>query len=387
MIAQSKHRIPFAFVTAPRIRKCVILIDGLNSPHGTEMLAMLVASSLRKLAWEVTIHTGLYTRKRSAWAALLKAHGIKVHHPGFWFLNRFYLPYRVAVRRFWSWCKKHQPDVIWSPSNDMLTCLALKERPLSSAPFFVHDPSEAANCPNYPDLWYQVCNRISALSVHGEKQRVGAVTEYNLTCPVEVIYPASSRPVQFSGLGEVETKIRFGQFGRMFSMKGTLFAVAAFAQVLSRGIDAQLHFFGDGPFRAATQELASSLGIQDRVFMHGSYVHTDLDRLVSTIDVGIMPSIYEGFGLVMLELMSRGRPVIASDVGSSREVLEKLDAGLVVPRADTAALAEAMHIMATNPGRLREMGANAEAAWKIHFTPEAMTERYISFWKHHGANL
>jgi len=375
------------FVTETQNRKCVILIDGLNSPHGTEMLAVLVACSLRKLQWEVTIHTGHYSRNSSPWTDLLESHKIEVCHPGFWFLNRYHLPYRVTVRRFWNWCNKHSPHVIWSPTNDMLTCLALKKRPPHSHPFFVHDPNEAANCSHYPKLWLQICDRIDALSVHGERQRVGAIQIYKVNCPVEIVYPASKRPDHFTELGAVETTVRFGQFGRMFSMKGTLFAVAAFAQALLRGINAELHFFGDGPFRPATEELASSLGIQDRVFMHGSYVHTDLDHLVSLIDVGLMPSIYEGFGLVMLELMSRGRPVIASDVGSSREVLEKFDAGLVVQPADTASLAAAMVHLSSEPARLREMGRNAEIAWQEHFTPEAMTDRYLAFWRRHGARI
>lgn len=316
---------------------------------------------------------------------MLHQYEIPVRHPGFWLLNRFHLPYKTSVCQLWNWCGKNSPHVIWSPTNDMLTCLALEARPANSAPFFVHDPSEAANCPHYPALWYQVCNRIDALSVHGENQRLGALKNYQITKPVEVVYPGSLRPQICSELRAHEGVVRFGQFGRMFSCKGTLFAVAALAQVLARGVQAELHFFGDGPFRSATEELAASLGIQEKVFMHGSYFNNDLDRLVSNIDVGLMPSVYEGFGLVMLELMSRGRPMITSDVGSSREVLEQFDAGIVVPRADPTALADAMECICKQPELLIRKAANAKTVWESRFTPEATTARYIEFWRRHGA--
>lgn len=361
-----------------------MVIDGITSPHGTEMLAVLLAITLRQRGWRIVIHTGHFERRRSAWAALLRENQIKVYHPGFWRLTRFELPKRVATWRFWRWCRRFRPDVIWSPTNDVLTCLVLKQRPKDSAPFFVHDPSEASACPNYPKLWFEVCQRVDALSVHGERQLAGALQCYKIKKPVEVVYPSSMAPKKYLPLGDVEQVVRFGQFGRIFSVKGTLFAVAAFAHAMEKGLRAELHFFGDGPLRGATEELAGSLGIQASVFFHGPYLYTDLDRLVGMIDVGLMPSIYEGFGLVMLELMSRGRPVIATAVGSCREVLEQFDAGIVVPRADTTGLAAAMVDLGTKPARLREMANNARTTWEAHFTPEAMTDRYLEFWRRHG---
>ena len=109
--------------------------------------------------------------------------------------------------------------------------------------------------------------------------------------------------------------------------------------------------------------------------------------MIPQIDVGLMPSIYEGFGLVMLELMSRGRPVISSDVGSSREVLEQLGGGVVVRRADTHELAAAMERFCVDRELGQRLGTAASRVWSECFTPDAMFDRYLAFWRSGGARI
>ena len=173
--------------------------------------------------------------------------------------------------------------------------------------------------------------------------------------------------------------MRFGYFGRFASMKGLHFLVGAFCAIAGR-YDCELHLHGDGPEMPAIRELVRSLQLQGHIIFHGAYAQSELDDLIEAVDVGIMPSTYEGFGIVMLELMSRGRPVIASDVGSSREVLEEMGGGWVVPKADTAALSECMKFCVENPDEVRKAGRAGEEVWMKSFSPEKMFERYLRFW-------
>ena len=83
----------------------------------------------------------------------------------------------------------------------------------------------------------------------------------------------------------------------------------------------------------------------------------------------------------------RGRPVIATDVGSASEVLGKAGGGVVVGRADTASLAEAMLRYARDPELVTRHGEQAQQLWEQHFTPEAMLERHVSFWQSLGIEL
>lgn len=365
---------------------CLIVVDALDAPHGTEMFACIVARELHRRGWRLRFHTAHYAEKRSAWAGLVREIGAPVWHPHFWFLTRYELPCLVSAKFFRRVSRQFAPDLIWSPTTDTLASLCLRENALMhGAPFFVHDPNDASMCPRLPAKWPEVCGLTTAMSVHGTRQLQGARAAYGITRPVEVVWPGSLPPAQDPVLPSFDRKpVRFGQFGRLYSMKGALFTVAAFAKCLRAGCEAELHFYGGGPQRGDAWELATSLGIADKVVFHGSYHHTEMDRLMAEVDVGLMPSLYEGFGLVMLELMARGRPVISTDVGSSKEVLEAFDCGMVVPRADVDALASAMITAASHPERMRRMSHHARQTWLEHFTPQAFVDRLLAFWGRHG---
>jgi glycosyltransferase involved in cell wall biosynthesis len=257
-----------------------------------------------------------------------------------------------------------------------------------SVPFFVHDPSEASSkCPHYVAPWFEVCHRVTGLSTHGLRQQESARGYYRLERPIGVVHPACLEPAKTLEPRLPEKTIHFGLFGRVRSEKGTLFAIGAFRQLLQLGAQARLTIYGSGPMEPDARELVSSLGLNDHIRFHGPYQPEEFDSLVATVDVGLMPSIYEGFGIVMLELMARGRPVIATDVGSSQEVIGRWGAGIVVERADTGALAAAMHEYCRNPERIVADGAVARRVWEENYTVDAMAERYLSFWRSCGAEV
>lgn len=374
-------------MSAGGVKSCAVVVDGLESPHGTEMFAVLMAAALKERGWVLRFHAARYFPDKSCWAGLLNSLQIQVERPRFWFLTRHYLPHRLAVRQFWRSCRQQRPDVIWSPTTDMMTCLALQKKPRSAPPFFVHDPNDASACTYYPKLWPQVCNGVTALSVHGQRQRQGALSAYKIERPVGVVWPASMAPGRQVAPPFRDGVIRFGQFGRLYDMKGALLSISALGRCLQAGGRAELHFHGDGPQREEAQALARSLGVGQYVFFHGSYSYDKLDELMADVDVGLMPSSYEGFGLVMLELMSRGRPVISTDVGSSHEVLTGMHCGMVVPCGDEVALGAAMAEAIRQREKMQEMGVRAHEVWNSHFTTQAFATRMIEFWRNNGAAI
>ena len=108
--------------------------------------------------------------------------------------------------------------------------------------------------------------------------------------------------------------------------------------------DVHVVFVGTGSRLEQCQELSRSLGIQDRVHFLG--VRDDIRDLLSGADIAVVSSHWEGFGLVAVEAMANGLPVIASDVEGLKQVVE--GAGLLFSVGDEKALAEHVRSLLSN---------------------------------------
>jgi glycosyltransferase involved in cell wall biosynthesis len=110
--------------------------------------------------------------------------------------------------------------------------------------------------------------------------------------------------------------------------------------------------FGDGRERA--ERLAAELGLEDAVRFCG--IRRDVPRLLAASDVFVMSSLWEGFGLVFLEAMSAGLPVLATKVSGVPEVVAEGATGLLVPPSDVQAFAAGLTALAADPERREAMG-------------------------------
>jgi len=107
-----------------------------------------------------------------------------------------------------------------------------------------------------------------------------------------------------------------------------------------------LDIFGDGDERVRIQETIATLNLQDRITMHGT-IERPAEALAK-IDVLVLPSEAEGFGLVLIEAMAAGVPVIGTNVSGIRDVIEDCVSGLLVPVSNPPALAMAIRRVAGN---------------------------------------
>ena len=102
-------------------------------------------------------------------------------------------------------------------------------------------------------------------------------------------------------------------------------------------------------------------------------------RYFNMADIGIQLSIEpEAFGLVFLEAMSRGKPVIGARIGGIPEVVGH-DAGILVDASDSDAAAAAIVRLATSPDLRRQMGEAGHYRWQKHFTLDRMVDDYADF--------
>jgi glycosyltransferase involved in cell wall biosynthesis len=159
--------------------------------------------------------------------------------------------------------------------------------------------------------------------------------------------------------------------GRLIPVKGHLVLLRALAQARSRVPGLTLDLAGHGPLEPALKAYVRELGLDEAVRFLGFV--SPVQRAVEDAAVVVVPSLGEGFGMVALEAMERGRPVIASAVGGLPEIVADGVTGLVVPAGDAEALADAIVELAADLPRAAEMGLAGRERAVASFTPEQAT--------------
>jgi glycosyltransferase involved in cell wall biosynthesis len=146
------------------------------------------------------------------------------------------------------------------------------------------------------------------------------------------------------------TEFVFGNVGRLHEQKGHKFLLQAFAIINN---PAQLMIVGDGRLREELTTLAAKLEISDRVLFLGA--RDDIQEFLSAIDIFIMPSLWEGQPIALLEALAIGKPCIASAVDGIPEIIADGTNGYLVNPKDVESLARAMDLAIENP----------ELLWKL----------------------
>lgn len=157
--------------------------------------------------------------------------------------------------------------------------------------------------------------------------------------------------------GHAATTAAFGAPGRVVVTVGRLAEPKAYDVLLrAHALATQPHdlvIVGDGPDRAALEGLAAELGISDTVHFTGFL--SDPQPLIARADLFVLSSRYEGLGLVLVEALAHGTPVISTDCAGPRYVLDHGRLGDLVPVEDAQLLATAIDRHLSDPSRLLRM--------------------------------
>jgi glycosyltransferase involved in cell wall biosynthesis len=161
--------------------------------------------------------------------------------------------------------------------------------------------------------------------------------------------------------------------GRLHPVKGHSIFLRAAAGLLKSRPGLRFVVVGCGPERDRLEEYARLLNISDSVIFTGFV--TDVGDILPDLNLLVIPSLWEGFGLTALEAMVAGVPVVATSVGGLPEVVEHGSTGLLVPPADDAALARGISWMLDHPGEALEMSEAARAVMEQKFTASVMARK------------
>lgn len=145
-----------------------------------------------------------------------------------------------------------------------------------------------------------------------------------------------------------------GVVGRLEEQKGHAYLFDGWTSVLSDVPDTRLLVVGDGTLRAALEERARALGIAHSVLFAG--FRADMPRVLDALDVLALPSLYEGMPLTAIEASAMAKPVVATAVDGTPEVIRDGRTGRLVPPREPAALAHALRALLRDPAGARRMG-------------------------------
>jgi glycosyltransferase involved in cell wall biosynthesis len=173
-----------------------------------------------------------------------------------------------------------------------------------------------------------------------------------------------------SELGVPADAFLVGNVGRLAPQKGQRHLVAAMPLLVERVPQAHLVIVGGGDLEDYLRELSIEFGVSERVHVLGP--RKDVPAIMHALDVFAMPSIWEGFGLVLLEAMAAARPIVASRVATIPEVVVDGETGLLVPAGDSVALADALVRLAAEPELAQRLGEAGQQRLRQHFSVEKM---------------
>jgi len=175
--------------------------------------------------------------------------------------------------------------------------------------------------------------------------------------------------------------------GRLIERKGAEFAIRALAELRRKGRAARLTIVGDGPERPRLEALIKELGLFGIAELAGALSHESVAEHYRSASVLLMPAVtdwkgeQEGFGMVLVEAMATGLPVVATRSGGIPDVVTDGVTGLLVPERDPAALASAAAHILDDPSLASTLVEAARRELDTRFAPDAIARGYEAVYR------
>lgn len=244
------------------------------------------------------------------------------------------------------------------------------------------------------DLWRVVRNRVLEAVPCRFAQRVVAVSRRNyyefllrklvrsdrLVCipnPVEIdrLPDPSTAQERRASLGFTSEYCNVLSIGRLADQKRVDWLLYSWARVAARGAKAHLWVVGDGPERERLLALTRELQIGHSCTFLGERLNGI--EYIAAADIVAMTTMYESFGLVALEAMACGVPVVANQVAGVEDTVRNDIDGYLVPPGDIDAFADALLTLIEHPERRNEMGENGRVRAR-EFSKRVVMPHYLS---------
>lgn len=224
------------------------------------------------------------------------------------------------------------------------------------------------------------CKKLIALSEHVKKYMLATgIRDAN---KIEVVYYGLDWS-KYDNLGDYsyirkefkigEEEKLIGTVARLTEQKGLNYLLKAFARVLETEPKCKLIIVGRGGLEKELKDLSRKLRIEDKVIFTG--FRKDIPEIMSNIDIFVLPSLWEGLGLVLLEAMAAKKPIVATNVGAIPEIVLDGKTGILVLPANTEALADGILRLIKQRNLAKTMGEAGRERLEVHFGIEKMVKK------------
>jgi L-malate glycosyltransferase len=167
-------------------------------------------------------------------------------------------------------------------------------------------------------------------------------------------------------------RITIGTAARLSEAKGLEYLIVAISQLVKRHPNIQLVIAGDGELKGSLQQMVNDLGISDHVVFAG-YIQ-DVQNLMYSFDIFVLPSLQEALPLACAEAMSLGKAIVGTNVGGIPEQVVDGETGFVVPAKDPAALADRIHSLIADPELMKRFAQKSYERYQEKFTVRVMLD-------------
>lgn len=204
-----------------------------------------------------------------------------------------------------------------------------------------------------------------ALSLHMPERRMSVI--------VNGVAPPSSDMAQTirASFGIAPDAFVFGFIGRLSAQKAPERLIAAFKSAAASVRNSHLVMVGDGELESSLRKAIADSGLQNRMHLTSAFTGP---QAAPAFDLLLMPSRYEAMSYVMLEGAAAGKPIIATDIGGARTVIEDGRNGFILPNSDDTSLLAKTMVKAAVPETFEALSAAAEHL-KDRFTLDVMLDQ------------
>lgn len=197
-----------------------------------------------------------------------------------------------------------------------------------------------------------------------DEQRIHVI--YNGIDPAPFQQPAKTCLRSILSLSKQAALIGF--VGQLDERKGIACLLEAFARTDGLFPQAHLLLVGEGRLKTMVERFAADNGLGNRIHLLG--FQKNVEEVMKAIDMLVLPSLWEGFGIVLIEAMAAGKPTITTNVSSMPEIVVDGETGRLVPVNDVSALSTAMNELLADPTNATRWGENGRRRVVKHFTIE-----------------